>query len=252
MALARPESYGAALVTAALAAVLCLAARRRRGPWTTIVARLMAIGLVVNLVVWQVVVVRGGTWNASADLMFDLCPLANVVTAVALWTRRPLLVELSYFWTCAGTIQGILQPDPRWTFPTYFWLQFYIDHSGAVVAALFLVVGLGQKPRVHAVPRVFAFTVAFAAMAAVVDLYSGGNYLFLRDKGPAGTLLDLMGPWPWYIASGAAIALVLLFALDTPFRLARRREGRSVEAAGVAAPPRLAGHGAGRRAHAGR
>ena len=38
-----------------------------------------------------------------------------------------------------------------------------------------------------------------------------------------GRLLDLMGPWPWYIASTAVLALVLLWLLDRPFDGRRRR-----------------------------
>jgi uncharacterized membrane protein YwaF len=30
-----------------------------------------------------------------------------------------------------------------------------------------------------------------------------------------------MGPWPWYIATGAALTLVVLAVLDAPFRLSR-------------------------------
>lgn len=234
MGLTQPEHYGAALVTAAASVALCVAGRRRPGAWTVVVARLLAVALVVNLIVWQVVVVHGGTWNASGDLMVDLCPVANLATAAALWTGAPLLVELAYFWACAGCIQGILQPDPRWTFPDYFYFQFYVDHSGVLVAALYLVVGLGYRPRPGAVPRVFAFTVAFAGVAALTDVLTDGNYMFLRDKGPAGTLLDLMGPWPWYIASASLVALVLLLLLEVPFRVARRRG--EVGLAGTAAP----------------
>lgn len=232
MALAQPDRYGAALVSLALAVLLCGAARLRPGAWTTIVARLMGVGLILNLVVWQIVEIHGGAWHASGDLMVDLCPLANVVTAIALWNPRPLLVELSYFWTCAGTIQGILQPDERWHWPSYFYFQFYIDHSGAVIAALFLIIGLRHTPRPGAVWRAFAFTVAFATIARVVDVVTDGNYLYLRDKGPAGTLLDLMGPWPWYIATGTVVALLLFFALDTPFRIARRRAFADQSASG--------------------
>jgi uncharacterized membrane protein YwaF len=33
-----------------------------------------------------------------------------------------------------------------------------------------------------------------------------------------------MGPWPWYIAAGAALGLALFLALDAPFR--RRQRAR--------------------------
>jgi uncharacterized membrane protein YwaF len=48
--------------------------------------------------------------------------------------------------------------------------------------------------------------------------------MFLRHKPGEASLLDLLGPWPWYIASAALLALVLFWALDAPFRH-RRREG---------------------------
>lgn len=223
VALEQPERYGAVLATVAVAIALCTAARRRPGRWVDVVARVLAVALVLNLVVWQAVTVHGGHWNTSADLMVDLCPVANLVTAAALWTRRPLLVELAYFWACAGAIQGILQPDLRWHFPSYWYFQFYVDHSGAVVAALFLVTGMRARPRPGAVRRVFLFTLGFAALAGIVDVVSDGNYMFLRDKGPAGTLLDVLGPWPWYIASAAVLAFLFLTVLDMPFRIARAR-----------------------------
>ena len=81
----------------------------------------------------------------------------------------------------------------------------------------------------------FVLTLGFAAVAAFADLVTGGNYMFLRDKGPAGTLLDVMGPWPWYIATGAALALVFLLILDLPFRIARSRAHESLPCARTSA-----------------
>ena len=33
------------------------------------------------------------------------------------------------------------------------------------------------------------------------------NYFLIMGKPPAGSLLDFMGPWPWYILTGQFVAL---------------------------------------------
>jgi hypothetical integral membrane protein (TIGR02206 family) len=98
-----------------------------------------------------------------------------------------------------------------------------VTHGAVVLAGLFLVIGLRNQPRAGSVPRIFFLTLGFAAMVAVVDVVTGGNYLYLRHIPPGGSLLNLMGPWPWYIVTGVAAALVALLILDAPFQFARRR-----------------------------
>jgi hypothetical integral membrane protein (TIGR02206 family) len=90
-----------------------------------------------------------------------------------------------------------------------------------VLAAVFLVFGLGLTARPHAVRRVFLATAGWAALAAVGNALTGGNYMFLRERPETPSLLDYLGPWPWYILSAALLALALFALLDLPFR--RRR-----------------------------
>jgi uncharacterized membrane protein YwaF len=76
-------------------------------------------------------------------------------------------------------------------------------------------------------------TLAYTAVVGLVDALTGANYMFLRAPPGEWTLLRVLGPWPWYLASAAGVALVLFTALDAPFWAGRRREaGHSAPRAG--------------------
>ncbi|MDA0136322.1 YwaF family protein [Solirubrobacter deserti] len=159
-----------------------------------------------------------GSWDWGFDLPLHLSDVVSILAPIALWTRRPLLVEVLYFWALTASLQAVITPDLRTTVPSVFFFTYFVTHSGAVVAAFLLVFGLGQRPRPGAVARVFAVTLGMAAAAGLGNVITGGNYMYLRAKPAQASLLDQMGPWPVYIAVAAALALVLFLALD---RLAR-------------------------------
>lgn len=69
----------------------------------------------------------------------------------------------------------------------------------------------------------FGATLVVAAAAAVGDVVTGGNYMFLREKPSTASLLDVMGPWPVYIAVAAAFGLALFALLDLPLQTRRER-----------------------------
>ncbi len=211
------EHVGALLLIALVTAVLVWVARRRPGAWL----RVFALVLLADELSWWVFLAAGGgePGQRVQPLPLQLCDVAILVAAAALWTRRQALVEVTYFWALAGTIQALLTPDLPQHFPSYPYLQYYVAHGGVVAAALVLVVGLRLHPRPWAVVRVAGLTVAYAAFVGVVDAVTGADYMFLRGKPPSPTPLDLLGPWPVYIFGAALVGLVLFAVLDAPFRL---------------------------------
>lgn len=214
-----PEHVGALLVIAVCITGVVVAARRRPGSWL----RVFAIVLVVDEVSWWVYLATGGgePGQRAQPLPLQLCDVAIFVAAVALWTRSTLLVEVTYFWALAGTLQAILTPDLPQHLPSYPYFQYYIAHGGVVGAALALVVGLRIHPRPWAVVRVAVLTLAFAAFVGVVDIATGADYLYLRAKPPSPTPLDLLGPWPVYLVAAALVGFALFAVLDAPFRITR-------------------------------
>jgi hypothetical integral membrane protein (TIGR02206 family) len=223
------EHAAALAVTAALCVALPTAARLRPGAWTRVVSRILAATLLAWFLAYHVVVALRNSYALDFDLPLHLTDAVTVVAALALWNRGALLFELTYFWGLSASLQAVLTPslgaDDR--FPSFFFWHYFITHSGVVVAAVFLAFGLGLTARPGAVPRVFAATGVWAAVAALGNAVTGGNYMFLVERPESASLLDYMGPWPLYIVSTALLALALFAVLDLPFRRRRAAEPQS-------------------------
>ncbi|HET7421134.1 MAG TPA: TIGR02206 family membrane protein [Candidatus Dormibacteraeota bacterium] len=221
MSLVAGEHLAALVVIAAAAPALVVAARRSPGAWL----KVLALVLAVDEVSWWVYLALGGglPGERAQPLPLQLCDAAVLVAAAALWTRAQPLVEVTYFWALAGSLQALLTPDLPHDFPSYPYFQYYLAHGGTVAAALILVVGLRITPRRWAVVRVAAITVAYTALVFVADTLTGADYMFLRGKPDTPSLLDYLGPWPWYLVSAAGVAALLFAVLDAPFRLLERR-----------------------------
>jgi len=214
-------------VIAVAVAALVVGARMRPGPWTVPAARALAVLIVVNETSWFVWEAAHHAFTIQNDLPLHLCDVAAYISAVALWLRTPLLVELTYFWGIAGTANGVLTPDIGDHFPTYPFFQYFIQHAAIPGAALFLVVGLRIYPRQWAAVRVFGLSVGLLVLDAFANLLTNGNYLFLRSVPPGSNVLDLLGPWPWYIVGAALLAGVIFAVLELPFRIVDRERARS-------------------------
>lgn len=146
------------------------------------------------------------------------CDVASILGGLALLTRKHELCELLYFWGLSGTAQGLLTPALEVDFPSPRFLVFFALHSGVVIAALYIVFGKRITPRAGAVKRAMGWMLVYAAVAAMLNVLLGSNYGFLCHKPPTGSLLDMLGPWPWYVGSLVLVALVFFTALDLPFR----------------------------------
>src|SRR5579863_7576593 len=136
-AVVSPGAYWAAVAAAAAGcALLCSEARRRPGPWTGTAARSLGVLLFVDAVVYTTGRSLSG-WSASTSLPLALCDVAALVAAAACWWPKPVLVELTYFWGLAGTLQAVATPDVTAPFPHLAFIEYVVGHVAIVVAALF-------------------------------------------------------------------------------------------------------------------
>jgi hypothetical integral membrane protein (TIGR02206 family) len=214
----------AALAVMAIGVVVPVAAARHGAAdeaWTRWFAWALAGGILCAWAGEYIDDIALGIWSVRFTLPAQLTDVISLTAVVALVTRRLWAVELVYYWAFTATLQAVLTPDLAHTFPAVLYFTYFGYHAGAIVAAAFLVYGLRLYPRPGAVWRVFGVTVAWAVVAGVVDVATGGNYMYLAWKPVHSSLLSVLGPWPWYIAASVVVGLALLWVVAGLTRVLR-------------------------------
>ncbi len=199
---------------------------RHKVRWT------MAIILWLNEIGWHVWNAATGQWTIQTMLPLHLCSVLVWTGALALVTRNYLIYEFMYFMGIAGAIQALLTPDIGiYGFPHYRFFQTYISHGLIVTAAIYMTVVEGFRPTWKSLGRVFVWMNIYMAIVFVVNLLIGSNYLFIARKPDTASLLDILPPWPYYIAYIEVIGLIMCLLLYLPFAIRDWRASRAPAAA---------------------
>lgn len=141
---------------------------------------------------------------------FHLCDVALVAMIWALLRPEHRLVsELAFFWALAGSVQAVLTPDLAHGFPSVRWISFFVLHGGLVLSAVYLMVRGGLVLRPASIGRAWLATNVYAVVAGLLNWQFGTNFGFLAQKPTNPSLLDYLGPWPYYILVCEGIALAL-------------------------------------------
>ena len=209
------------------AVAVVLVGRRQRGtPAARRFSRVYAVAIPCVAVPSQAFQLTPGDFDLATSLPLQLCDLAWVAAAWALWTHDRVPVALTYFWGLTLTVQGIITPSLGQAFPHPRYLAFWAMHFLVVWAALYLTLGLGLGPRWREYRVTVAVTLAWAVLVFAVDTVLGVNYGYLVAKPASASLLDLLGPWPVYVLASLAVLLAGWALLTWPWVIvAGRRAG---------------------------
>lgn len=196
--------------------------------------RRLEVGMAFAILIFETsrliskVVVFGIPWQYSLPL--QICGVSVYLVVFLLLRPNQVVYELVYFWGLGGAFQGILTPDLIDSFPHPYFIAYFISHGVIVLGALYATLVFGMRPRWRSVPRVFLITLVYAfGIVAPLDHLLGVNYLYLCAKPSQASIIDYLGPWPWYIASLTGVAMASYVVYYLPFAVAdwfRRPAGR--------------------------
>jgi hypothetical integral membrane protein (TIGR02206 family) len=150
-----------------------------------------------------------------------LCDIAAITAGFALITKRRLLCSLTYFWGLAATVQALLTPAISVGFPHLPFVMFFVHHFAVVAAALYLPIVEGWRPRspLWKDPLIAnGWALVYLAVAMTANHFLGSNFAFASRPPDNPSLIDHLGPWPWYLVAMQLIALAFFMGLVLPFR----------------------------------
>ncbi|MCO1575999.1 TIGR02206 family membrane protein [Crossiella sp. SN42] len=222
--------WGAIAVFAAGAAVLILLGRGLDTEESRLrFSRALALVLLVLHLPMQLYVLLPEQFGLGHSLPLQLSDLAWIAAVVALWTHARWALALTYYWNLTLTVQALATPALRGAdFPDFGFLMFFSQHILEVWAAVFLIWGLRLRPDWSGYRLTLLVTAVWAIVMSVVNPLIGANYGFLSEKPPAGSLLDLMGGWPWYLFIGYALLSGAWALMTWPWAVITARSSRPV------------------------
>ncbi len=219
-----------ALIIGGLCVMVLLWAGKRGGNSRTLATALLAFLNLSAYPLGQAAWLSLGRPLALENILpLHLCDIAAMTAGFALLTKRPALCALTYFWGLAATMQALVTPAIGIGFPSWPFLTFVVQHFAIVGAALYLPVVEGWRPKQplwKSPLEVYGWSVAYLVFALCVNRLLDTNFGFASRPPENPSLIDHLGPWPWYLVSMQGIAFCLFLLLAVPLRRSPERPER--------------------------
>ena len=221
-----PSHWVVLAVFAIGAALLVWIGRRQSESQAQLLGRGLAVLIVAAFSVALVYKLVQPTIDSSVPL--QLCDVAELTAAYALWSQRHWAFALTYYWGLVLSSQALITPDigtPKEgapDFPHHLFVTFFTLHVLVVWAAIYLTWGRGMRPRWRDYRFAVIATLAWAAFTFTFNAITGTNYGYLNRKPPTASLLDVLGPWPVYLLTEITIVLIVWALMTWPWERTER------------------------------
>ena len=103
-------------------------------------------------------------------------------------------------------------------------VKAYIENGGIIIAVLYAVfvfrINIDWKDFLNAI----LYAQFYLILIHIFNYFLGTNYSYTMQKPSGGSILDLFGPWPWYILWGELLMVILFLLLMVPFLINKKGE----------------------------
>ncbi|MFP7296194.1 TIGR02206 family membrane protein [Neobacillus niacini] len=178
----------------------------------------VALSLIVIEVSYHIWLYTNEMWDVSHSIPLDLCSISLILSALLLLTRKKLIYEILLFTALLGATQAIFTPLLTFNFPHFRFFHFFYTHLMIIWVVFYYTWVKGYQPTILSVVKMFVFLNLLLPIIMFINTLVDGNYMFLSHKPSTPSLLDILGPYPWYIVSMEFLLIVLSLIVWLIFR----------------------------------
>lgn len=186
-------------ITIGVAAILLLLGGRMSEKARHLTCRVLAVIVALQFIgeyTWRAFSDAYGPWKYNLPLHF--CAFMLVVAFIALWWRAHWACALVYFGVLTASIQALITPDMAAGYPHIAFYIFFISHGLLLIIALSIPVLLRWRARGWDDLKTLLLMDLYVLCIIPINHWLGTNYGYTQGSPVEGTLLDYLGPAPWY------------------------------------------------------
>jgi hypothetical integral membrane protein (TIGR02206 family) len=168
-----------------------------------------ALSLLLFEAGYQVWLIRTEQWHVSHALPLELSNISVILVIILLWTGNRWLFGIVFFVGIGGAIQAIVTPVLSFGWPHFRFIHFFYTHILVIWTVFYFLWCRGYRVTFKSVVKAMIFLNVLLPLIYAVNVAVDGNYWFVRRKPGGVSLLDFLGPHPWYIVGMEATAFLL-------------------------------------------
>lgn len=209
------------LIMAVIGAAILLVARKYSKP----VKYFLLISLIIMDLSYRL---WGGLYQSvhlDVLLTLHLSSAAVFLSIVLLIHFNQKAFDVLIYWAFLAVPQAIITPGiTRYGFPHLRFFHILWIHITVILVVLFLLLIEKKRPSKKSLQNALIVTHLYGAGVFFVNMYFHTNYMFIGRKTSAQTLIDFLGPWPWYIVILDFILILCFIVLSRILNKIYRRD----------------------------
>jgi hypothetical integral membrane protein (TIGR02206 family) len=191
---------------------------KQRIVFGTSLATIPALCVILRMILTAI----DGTFSIQEGLPFHICRTIALVFPFVIYHQSRKWFGILYFFTIVGTSQALLTPDLPLSVPHHSYWTYWLLHCTLISLPIYCIVNFDWKVTKRDFWNAILAGNVYLLVTGIINYLIGSNYFYKSHNPQSPTLLDFLGPWPWYLLAVEGLAVIFFLLAGLPFWVGRK------------------------------